>query len=560
MATKPPHQDSYQPNKKKIGELLALTSPSLSVPDWQRSYSWQKSHIETFWSDITLFWERIGSNSTSEYFLGTLVLVNGQDERLLVLDGQQRLATSTILLSCIRDRLKLFNADAAKQTQDKYLVGYDFETESTIHKLRLNIYDRDFFKRLVLDKRETDYQEPTPELASHHLIKSAREILTQKLAETCKGLEEKAAFDAVLRIQRLLTNQFSVIAVSSDDEDSAAEVFETLNDRGMGLSTPDLLRNLVIRRAIEGDQDQIVECWKDVISFDTDNKIKAFLRHYWISKYGDVKSQSLYRQIKQEIISKEINSLALSQELDDAANLYRSIQKAETDSDELSSLLADIQSLGAGAAILMPPLLSIFQQLEDDADKIRATIVLSNVFVRDGIIGQIENSALENSFYRAARDLRDHSNVNSFIDILLETALIDEEVQTRFRRLSLSHNGSRRYILYKIELYKRNTEELDVNPPSKVHVEHIYPQNPTAEERWPYHSRLINRLGNLSLLSKRINTTIKNGNFALKRPHFAESEIMITKELAALDKWDSDAVDTRQASFAELVAEIWPLN
>ncbi|MEL6540795.1 MAG: DUF262 domain-containing HNH endonuclease family protein [Pseudomonadota bacterium] len=549
---------AYHPEKKSIGELLAMTNPAIIVPDWQRNYSWRKVHVETFWFDLLKFLERVGNPINSEYFFGSIVLVSGQGERVLLLDGQQRLATSTILLSAIRDVLVPLDQESADWIQTNYLSSYDPIKGAQIHKLRLNVYDRMFFQRLVAEQRGEDYVAPEPEFASHSLIKDAKDFFAAQLTEGCAGLENSEACAWLKRVVSALTTNFTVIAAYSENENSAAEVFETLNDRGIGLSTPDLLRNLIIRRGGDGQQEQIVDCWEDVISFRTDNLIKAFLRHHWISRYGDVKTQSLYREVKVTVEDNNIASLALSTELRDSARLYRRLLNADFDEEIDSEILTAIGSLGAGANILFPGLLSIFDILEG-AERSRALSALMNIYVRDGIIGQMENSILENRFYRAARDLRQGGNVQGFCTSLSSDALSDDDVRNRFGRLSLKNNGQRRYLLTKLEMEKRPTGELNIASSSRVHVEHIYPQTPEPGLAWANHERVINRIGNLTLLDRRINSAIKNGPFEAKRPHYEGSDIFMTRELVEVDDWNIDRVAARQAELGAFVNQIWPL-
>lgn len=450
----------------------------------------------------------------------------------MLLDGQQRLATSTILLSTIRDAIVPLDAVTGSYIQSTWHSGFDPIRQAQIQKIRLNIYDRDFFKRLVSDPRDVDYVEPQPDHASHNLIAAARNFFLKSISEKTAHLDQTAASKWLRRIVAILTDHFTVIAAFSDSEDNAAEVFETLNDRGIGLSTPDLLRNLVIRRTPASHLDEVVERWEGVISFEPGVEIKSFLRHYWISKHGDVKSQSLYREVKSVIESQDLNSVSLSTELSDAARLYRSIRSAMADTENASEILAHINSVGPGAAILYPAILSVLATFgPEDAE--RALQALLNVYTRDGIIGQIENSILENRLYKAARSLRSHKSLQAFFTEIAEGSLSDDDVRIAFRRLSLSQNGPRRYLLLCIEMAKRKTGEVQINKPSKVHVEHIYPQKPEQGQRWTTHNQHINRIGNLSLFNKRINSGIKNGVFSAKRSHYANSEIIITKELAA---------------------------
>jgi hypothetical protein len=91
----------------------------------------------------------------------------------------------------------------------------------------------------------------------------------------------------------------------------------------------------------------------------------------------------------------------------------------------------------------------------------------------------------------------------------------------------------------------------------RVHVEHIYSQTPDGP-KWPNHAQVINRLGNLTLLGKRLNTSIKNADFATKKKDgYAGSDILMTQELLTLDKWDTEEIEKRQRELSEWVFEIW---
>ena len=548
----------YQPNKRTVGELLSMTSPPIIVPDWQRNYSWTLSHVETFWNDLLGFERRQGEKIVSEYFLGSVVIVETSSNQHLLLDGQQRLATSAILLSVIRDFVRPHRDNAATRIQARYLADFDDARNTMVYKLTLNSYDREYFRRKISEFRTGSYNEPAPEHASHNLISGARAFFEQAFQNTYDEYSPEAAFNWSLRIQDILMNHMTVIAVTSTNEDSAAEVFETLNDRGIGLSTPDLLRNLVIRRAPDAARKDIVDLWHEVIEFDTDTEIKSFLRHYWISHYGDIKTQGLYREIKSHLIGKNVESLGFSTSLKDAAGTYRDIKAARDDNAEVGKLLEDIADLGAGANILYPVILSITETVSSE-EKTLLIKALLNLYVRHSVISQMENSRLENVIYRVARELRENGNSQQALNDFATFAPDDDAIREAFQRLSISHNGTRRYLLNKIEETKRGTEELTVSSSSKVHVEHIYPQTPKEGERLDNHDQIINRLGNLTLLSRRFNTAIKNGTFDEKKPYYQESEIVLTKELCGFEKWDRNAIEVRQIELAATIPDIWPV-
>jgi hypothetical protein len=549
----------YRPDKRTIGELLSTTSPAIIVPAWQRSYSWTESHVETFWNDLGEFDRRHPGNNIDqrEYFIGSVVIVATSSSEHLLLDGQQRLATAVILLSVIRERIKTYKADAATRLQAKYLADFNDAKGEYVYKLTLNNYDRDFFKRKVLESRDSSYKEPTPELSSHFLIEKARGYFSDMFDEKYSTFSSpEAAFNWAIRIQDVLLNHMSVVAVTSTDEDSAAEVFETLNDRGIGLSTPDLLRNLVIRRAPTSAQEEVIELWSDVLEFDTDTEIKAFLRHFWISRHGDVKTQRLYREIRDHIVKENIQSLDFSRELKDSSVVYKDIVQAKDDDAEVAMLLRAVDELGA--TVLYPVVLSIMECTEpaDREDLLEAVL---HAYVRHSVIGQLENSKLENVIHRLAAGLRGSMKLAEASKMLAEFAPDDETFAAAFQRVSITRTATQRYLLREIELEKRTTEELGVNPPSKVHVEHIYPQTPQEGQKWKNHAQMVNRLGNLSLLSGSLNSSIRNSTFDKKLPFYAKSELLLTSELAELSEWTATAIEDRQRRFAAIAPEIWPM-
>jgi hypothetical protein len=554
-------EQRYEAGRTTIGTLLATTSPRIEVPEWQRSYSWTTEEIEAFWQDLIAFDAQYPDDNIigEEYFLGSIVLVTGGATNLL-LDGQQRLATGTILLSVLRDARRQYSGDAAARLQNKYISDFDDATQTTTHVLTLNVYDRDFFRAEVQDEPKTPPVRPTPTLRSHGLIRKAREYFSEHVvAEGTAAGGGEAAFLRNLRISRILCDHMSVVAVSSTDEDNAAAVFETLNDRGIGLSTPDLLRNLLLRRAPDEDtRKRIVAAWQTVLAINEEASVDEFIRHYWVSHRGDVKARKLYREIKDKIINENIESLALSLDLAETAPIYRDIVRARDDDPELQRLLEGIRALGAKA--LYPALLSGYAVAEGDDGKGKLRNLaraLTTMFVRYNVIAGRETTVMESTIYEVAANLRKTKDFDAAVAALAALAPDADDFVARFQRASVSRIATARYLLRELEHAKRRTQELSVEGTDRVHVEHIYPQTPDGA-RWPNHAQMINRLGNLTLLGKRLNTSIKNADFATKKEKGYEgSDILMTKELLARDAWDAAAIDERQRELSNWIFEIW---
>ncbi len=547
----------YSPERMTIGNLLSTTNPPIRVPNWQRNYSWTTSEVEVFWKDLVSFDQRYPNSNIDgqEYFLGSVVLVDNNAWHLL-LDGQQRLATSAILLSVIRDFLTRYSQDAATRTSNKFLIDFDDASQTSVEKLTLNRYDRDFFRREILEMRGANYVAPIATIESHELIRRARTYFEARLEGKYQALRNPQVFhNWALRIQRILTQHVSVVAVVSQDENNAALVFETLNDRGIGLSTPDLLRNLIMRRAQDNQEDEIASLWGEILESESDVKLKTFLRHYWISRQGDIKTQSLYREIRDFILENNVDSLSFSRGLRDSSIVYRDILGAQDEDPEIARLLGILGELGA--SVMYPLTLSAFESItsKEDLQKLLSSMVIT--YVRHNVIGRLENSVLENVVFELAKALRTQPDAGEATEKLRDFAPSDHAFVAAFQTAVVTDRSVARYILREIEGSRRTTEELEVALPPRVHVEHIYPQTPRPGERWIEHSSVVNRLGNLTLLSRKLNTTIKNASFPEKKPYYAQSELYITRDLTQFDDWSPNKITERQDALSRNVAAIW---
>ncbi len=551
--------NQYTAEKKTIGELLSLTSPTIQVPEWQRDYSWDAGQIEIFWQDLIAFSDQYPDKTIGreEYFLGSIVLVNQQGGQLL-LDGQQRLATATIILSVIRDKLAEFKKDAATRTEEKYIKEIDDATGKDYYKLTLNRFDQDFYKAEVQDFDRP--HRPKPVRRSHELIANARDYFRAQFDKKYSDLGGgRNGYQWALRIREVVTDHMSVVAVLSADEDNAAAVFETLNDRGIGLSTPDLLRNLLLRRADKRAHDQIIRSWLTIYSLEEGSvRVDEFLRHYWLSEWGDVKTRSLYREMKSVIEKGHVDSLRFSNDLAGAAVLYKDITSGIHTNKNIERRLQDINDLGARS--LYPAVLSCLSVSIPDVDKEKLLKMLIIFYVRHIVIGNRESTVLEKTVYKVAREMRKTKNIIFGIKAIITASPKDTEFQTQFVGVTIRRLASARYVLKELERYKRKTMEVVVEAPDRVHVEHIYPQNPSSGSRWPNHEQYIDRLGNLTLLSRTLNEKLKNAKFDLKKSVYKDSDLYLTKELLGYARWNTGSVDKRQKELSACALKIWKLD
>lgn len=550
--------DTFQPEKRTLGQILSSTSPPIRVPDYQRDFSWKEEQVSDFWSDLIAFG---GSDPQAklagkEYFLGAAVLVNNGTYHLL-LDGQQRLATSTILLAALRDKIKEYKADAAQQIQDQYIAFEDHLTNERVFKIELNLFDRSFFRSYV--QSFPRLAETKPEKNSHQLISKAYAYFRDRITEGwTKVGGGKAGFEWAAHVTQTLREHLVLVTVTSNNERNASAIFATLNDRGIGLSTVDLIRTYVLQCAPDTKREEILEHWNTVFNAcGTTIGAESLLRMSWVSRNGDVKARALYRIIS-DVLPSSISPLDYSQSLSADALFYRQFRDGDTDDEELEEYWKAFRILNFNAGFTV--LLAAKRRLTPDLQK-NITRALVALVVRHNIVCNLDRAKLESAAYLIAKKISDGVEFEVALDLLRGSSPTDDQFRNSFATLAFSkaEHGIARFMLRNIEARTSATGELTVNGPEHVHVEHIYPQSPVEGARWEQHDRYIGRIGNLTLLARRLNEQIKNADFGSKKEKaYQNSRLALTEALLKYESWSSSSVDSRQSELCTVAQEIWP--
>jgi hypothetical protein len=550
--------DFFTTDKRTLGVVLSNTTPPLRVPEYQRDFSWEARQISEFWQDLQHFDGLYpGTNiNGKEYFLGAAVFVNNETYHL-ILDGQQRLATATILLAAIRDKIREYNLDAANQIQSNFISFQDYLTGEHLPKLQLNEFDLSFFR---------DGIQAFPPHAggaskkSHKLILKAYQYFADRIRE---GWDNKGggavAFKWAARIAKTLTDHVSLVTVVSTDEDNAASIFETLNDRGIGLSTADLLRSWVLRNTPAPQRDEAIQYWSEVFdSAGTGDRAQALIRFSWVSRRGDVKERSLYKVISHKLVEENVSAVRFSRDLRDDALFYRRVRDGDTPDIKERDIWTGLGTLGAQSGYAL--LFAANRTLPQDAQK-RLAAALFSLIVRHNIICDKDRVKFESTVFAAAKALSDGGGIGSALAILRGLSPSDEDVKHSFAVLSFGRPQSSvaQIILRAVEYKLRATDELIIATPDRVHLEHIYPQKPAPTERLDNHDNYVGRLGNLTLLDHHLNQAAQNSPFIDKRDqYYTVSDIYLTKELLDKNAWTTTDIDARQSHLCDLALQVWP--
>jgi len=554
--------EGFEPKPKKFGDIIGVYEKRpVEVPQFQRGYSWLSGHVSTLWDDVVAFHIR-STKKTAEYFLGPIV-IQEEDDRIILLDGQQRLATITMLFSVLRDFAyaiageegKLLGRDIQRELIEKKTKGYS---------LRLNETDADFFQDVV---QKYPSVEKKARLRSQQLILGAKAILSASVEEKLQGKTADEQIALIRELKETIESSVAMVAISVKSEDDAYMIFETLNDRGLKLSTPDLLLNFLMSKAgNDAERKEIRNKWNGMLSKMGGKNMDYFFRHMWLSNYGDVKAHGLFREIRTHLESKKLKSITFVDMCDRECDSYVAI--LEQDKSILGSaypyvvaLARDLQTTSS-----YPLLLSGICCLEINQFE-ALTRMITGLVIRYAYLANLNPGKLENEFYALARMLRAMKERKESGDRCLRYAKEtlaklnpdDAQVIAGAKKLYLTKREARYIIESLANSLQSKTREVGVD---KANLEHIFPLNPydtdwkNLDELRPY----VWHIGNLTMLGIKLNRKAANRPFAEKvKDYYEKPEITMTQSIATGYKdWDEQAILDRAESLGSAIAKNWP--
>ena len=375
---------------------------------------------------------------------------------------------------------------------------------------------------------------------------------------------------ALLQWYEFVLESARVIEVSVTDESRAFIIFETLNDRGLNLSTADLLKNHLFGQAgprLEEAKLRWNQAMGPFTSADTGLSADTFLRHYWASKQGVVRVKALYSLIKPEINDAE-SAVSFAIDLAESAPLWAAM--FDRDSNHWTKYnhgaLAALDTLrNLNVEQCRPLLLAGLRKLPAKELEQLLSLVVS-WSVRWFVVGGGSAGVTERLYALAAKkvtdgDLTDAASIATFFS---DSVPSDGRFERAFQDLTVRRGWLARYYLYALELAANGDAEPELVPNQnvdQVNLEHILPRNPKASD-WPSFNmeelqsmRLL--LGNQALLRKSHNAQIGNRPFASKKPILAASDLVLTSGIGALEDWTPAKIRARQERMAELAVTVW---
>jgi hypothetical protein len=554
--------------------LIVRNRKGLRVPINQRSYAWRPSHVKDLFTDLN------GAITTgaTEYFLGSIIVVNPPDQsvEIEVYDGQQRLATTMILIAAIRDFFAVSLKDDAEANTitSESLLSVARRGRETAH-FTLSAADHAFFVARVLrkpDHPDRKAAKPDAKKESHELIEDAAMAAAEHVKVITRNLPADVQAATLQKWLDFLQDGARVIWVEVQDQPTAYRIFETMNDRGLKLSAADLVKNYLYALLDEKQPqqaEQLTHKWQAMSAIleslgREDGDVVDYIRYFWITTHGHTRSGDLFDRVKNEVNS-AATALAWADVLQKRADDYAAIltpthEAWSTYHQEVRAQLDTLRYLGVSQ--IRPLLLAAFGKFsEKELQRLIKNAV--NWSVRCLIAG-VPSGNLEGVYSRVAKSVSEEKikNVDALAPELRTLVPADDRFEAAVRTASVPTASLARYYLRKIQIVADGKDEPQYTPNDgkAVTLEHILPQKPAPEWKIPYDKvqELYNRLGNQALLEGSVNSKIGNVGFEQKRAALSASPFSLTNTLSKAPDWGDKEISERQAVLASYAVKAWP--
>lgn len=565
--------DFLQAGETTLNKLLN-TSRQFIVPIFQRNYSWQKSQYEQLWFDIlraSKFKEK------QNHFIGSIVYIDmgtpaGRPQQLLLIDGQQRLTTISILLCAIKDYVQKFNLETKlinlAKIKNQFLYNSD-EIDEDKYKLLLNVQDKETYIKLI-DNTIFTVNKPATNIIKCY------EFFYEHIEDFIK--QDGQIDEIYAGIFKL-----SLVSISLDkDSDNPQMIFESMNSTGKDLSQTDLLRNYLLMDLTPEKQTRLYKTyWKpmeelfgeDIYKNDV-NKFDYFIRDFLTLKSDTgyiCKINNVYENFKRYYLDNNCEKFAVLKDLFTYAKYYACIDLLQENDNELKLYWQEFKKLDSH--VVYPFLLKLYDDysrqilIKEDFKKI-LQVVISYLWRR--AICEIPTNSLSKTFATLYQAVDKEDYVNSIIKAFVFKSSYkrfpsDYEVREKLQTKDIYHFRLRKYLLEALENYYHK-EPIDLNTANYT-IEHIMPQNIEHNLSWQQmlgedwqevHSLYLHTLGNLTITG--YNAEMSNKSFWEKvngESGFKHSHLKLNESIAQCDVWNKKSIQRRTNILTDIILKIW---
>lgn len=544
---------------------VVSTNRRFYVPKFQRDYSWDTEQWDDLWQDIVTM-----QKENDEHYMGYLVLQTDDDKNFYIIDGQQRFTTIILIILAVIKNIERLMQNGIEPEDNKrridnlkgiYLGKEDPVTLDYDNLLVLNRNNDPFYRDYIVKLADLRVRNLK---TTEKLMKRCFEFFDQKLKGLYSDGKDYASF-----IQYMVDNLYFTQIVVSDDM-NAFRVFETLNARGVQLSSSDLLKNYLFslvdrENSHQSHIENLEEKWGVLTNNIKAERLPEFLRYYWNSKHKSIRSNEVFKTIRKEILT-DTQVFALVNDMIRYSDVYMALRDENDELWEDNEVkyyvaLLNLFRLKQPYSVLMAAKVEL-----DDKDFKQLLKTIITLCFRYNVICDKNPNDQEVPFNNLAMMIGKEKRID--YKLLVPIMVEDSEFQNAFIAKAFPYNSRNakivRYILGRIEHFKGSTLNVQFDE-ENASIEHILPQN--FDDKWNFDEekgiRLLWRLGNTCLLEKKLNRELSDADFDTKRGTYATSSYYYAKYIAEhFNQWDESAVVKIQKELSKAAISVWslPLN
>jgi uncharacterized protein with ParB-like and HNH nuclease domain len=531
------------------------------IPLFQRPYMWGEDKWQTFWDDLMVQYEM---GDTGTHFMGAIVSLPARSvpvgvSKYLIIDGQQRLTTVSLLLCVLRDCLDF---KSASRIQEVYLTNRFREPEDTL-KFVPTQADRDEYRAIALDRDVPGNNKDVRMAAAYHFFKN----------KLTKGTDPNGERVEPAKVLITLEQCLQVVMINLGDDDDPYLIFESLNFKGEPLTQADLVRNYLLMRfrhsiSTGGEQERVHSQYWVPLENILKTNLTEFLRHYMMKDGDDIKQGGIYAAIKAKLKTMDLTEAveAEVQDMQRFGEFYaRFIWPDKEETTSIRSCLENIKKLQVTTSY--PLLLRLFDARQtkhlSDVELENCLRLVESFVVRRAVCGVPTNSLnklflqLAKNFPKADHTQWLHRSLSSFSTS--GRFPTDAEFANAFMNQAQYGRGTTNFILCRLEKSFNHKETVDL---STVTIEHVLPQTLTQEwkdqlgaEAEKVHSNLVNTLGNLTLTS--YNSELSNLPFSEKKAKLENTHIELNRWILQQANWGAAEIEERAKTLLLRANGIW---
>jgi uncharacterized protein with ParB-like and HNH nuclease domain len=546
------------------------------IPLFQRPYSWEEKHWQTLWDDLMNLYN---DEVKGSYFIGPIVTQAelGTADGItpyVVIDGQQRLTTLSILLATLRNHLKKSDKQMSEQIYDRYLFD-KYQKNDDCFKVLPTQDDREAYKTILDPKTVTTKKKELPS----GKITEAYDFFNKRLKES---LPDQDVPVDLARLKTIVLERLMLVNITSDANDNPYLIFESVNYKGEELTQVDLVRNYIFMRLTSEERQEVYENeWLPFIEsfkLSLDNKRKAYASEltkafwYYLRKDGDdINEKEVYKTIKKRFDSSEKGVKYELQKLIQFAKYYQCFNFPDQEPEpKLRDRFIRLKRLDFMTCHIF--LLNIYYEYESErlslAEFEEILLYLESYFVRRLFAGIPPHSLgkIFNNLYGEVKKANATDLVDGLCQVLRnydKTKIWPEDDAFRAGILNTSiyspSQNDRVKLILEILEFSLNKEKVKTD---NLTVEHIMPQTLTKEWKimlgdnaTSVQKKLLHTLGNLTLTGN--NSEMGNKPYPYKLGYFKGSNFSLNRELAKIDDWDEKAIKTRAEYLADIAIKVW---